>query len=165
MGFDPLSIGLGVAGATLSAIQADASNDAAKRAAEQQKAANRVAANREKDSLAREFAQLEGSLRATAAGRGVAGSASARAISQAAGFAGVANQGAVNTNLRLSNQQADQRAAAAQTSVFFAGLQGGLQGFLLGNSLASLGSSSAATLTTAPIQNGPITIPSFTVPI
>lgn len=145
MGFDPLTVGLGIAGATLSAVQAESSNAATKKAAEQQKAANRVAANREKDSLAREFAQLEGSLRATAAGRGVAGSATALAISQSAGYAGTANQGAITTNLRLANQQADQRAAAAYQSPFFAGLQGGLQGFLLGNQVSSVFASAPNT--------------------
>lgn len=139
MGVDPLTVGLTLGGAALSAVQASESNSAARRAAEQQKAANKIASNREKESLARDFAQLEGSLRATAAGRGVAGSASALALSQSAGYAGTANQGAINTNLRLANIQADQRAAAAYQNPFFAGLQGGLQGYMLGSSLSSLG--------------------------
>lgn len=139
MGLDPLTVGLTLGGAALSTVQASENNSAARRAAEQQKAANKIASNREKESLARDFAQLEGSLRATAAGRGVAGSSSALALQQAAGYAGIANQGAVDTNLRLANAQADQRAAAAYQSPFFAGLQGGLQGYLLGSSLSALG--------------------------
>lgn len=136
MGFDPLTIGLTLGGAALSGIQASENNSAARRAAEQQKAANRIASNREKETLSREFAQLEGSLRATAGARGVAGSASAFAIQQAAGYAGTAQQGAIDTNLRLSNAQADQRAAAAYQSPLFAGLQGGIQGYMFGNNLS-----------------------------
>ncbi len=166
MGVDPLSITLAAGMAGLSFAQADANNDAARRAAEQQKAANRVASNKQKENLSREFAQLEGSLRATSAGRGVSGSATAMALQQTAGYAGVSAQGAVNTNLRLANQQADQQASAAYQSPLLAGVQGGLQGFLLGSSLSSmLASSAPATLTTAPIQNTGFTIPSFQIPI
>jgi hypothetical protein len=127
LGVDPLSITLAAGMAGLSFAQADANNDAARRAAEQQKAANRVASNKQKENLSREFAQLEGSLRATSAGRGVSGSATAMALQQTAGYAGVSAQGAVNTNLRLANQQADQQASAAYQSPLLAGVQGGFQ--------------------------------------
>jgi hypothetical protein len=166
MGFDPLTIGLTVGGAALSGIQASENNQAAQRAAAQQKAANTVAANRQKESLARDFAQLEGSLRATSAARGVAGSASALAAQQSAGYAGIAQQGAVNTNLRLSNLQAQQRADAAYQSPLFASIQGGLQGYMLGSSLGGLGSAAApATTSTAAIQGPGFSIPSFKIPV
>lgn len=139
MGFNPLTIGLLVGSAALSAAQASSNNSAVKRAAAQQKAANRIASNREKDTLSREFAQLQGSLRATSAARGAAGSSTALALQQSAVFAGTARQGAIDTSLRLANAQADQRAAASYQSPLFAALQGGLQGFLLGQKISTKG--------------------------
>jgi hypothetical protein len=137
MGVDPLSVGLAVGLGGLGAIQTNQSNKAANYAAAQQKAANEIAANAEKDKLAREFAALEGTLRATSAGRGVAGSQTASALSLSAGQAGIVQQGNVNTNLRLANVQADQRAAAAQQSPFMSLLMGGIQGYMLGGQLSS----------------------------
>lgn len=137
MGAEVFAVALGGLSGGLSFAQAEENNKAAKRAADQQKAANRVAANRQDENLAREWAQLEGSLRATSAARGAAGSASAQALSQFAGFAATSQSGAVATNLRLANQQADQRAAAAYQNPLMAGLQGTLQGFLLGTQLSS----------------------------
>lgn len=145
MGFDPLSIGLAVGGAALSTVQAQEQNRATERAAGQQKAANRVASNRDKEALARDFAQLAGSLRATSAGRGVAGSASALALQQSATYAGVAQQGAIDTNLRLGNAQIDQRVAASYQSPFFSALSGGLSGYMLGSQLSLGGSGASST--------------------
>jgi hypothetical protein len=140
MGVDPLTAGLvgGAALGGLSFVQAGESNQASKRAAGQQKAANIVAANQQKENLARDFAQLEGSLRTTSAARGTAGSATSFGLQTTVGAVATGNRANINTNTFLGNAQADQRASASYQSPLFGALSGGLQGFLLGSSLASV---------------------------
>lgn len=137
MGIDPLTVGLITAGASggLSFVQAREQNQAAERAAGQQKAANQIAADAQRDQLAREFAAFEGTLRATSAARGITGGGTESALSLSAQQAGIRQQSGIATNLNFANIQADQRAAASYQSPLLSGLTGGFSGFSAGYTL------------------------------
>lgn len=137
MGIDPLTVGLitGAATGGLSLAQASSQNQAAERAAGQQKAANEIAADAQRDQLAREFSAFEGTLRATSAARGIVGGGTESALGLSAQQAGIRQQSGIATNLSIANTQADQRAAAAFQSPLLAGLTGSLSGFSAGYSL------------------------------
>lgn len=131
---DPLTwgVGLGLAQAGLGFSEAQSRNAAQRRAAGQTKAMSAVAADQKKAQLAKEFAQFTGSLRATSAGRGVSGTATAAALDLSAFSAGLSERTVIETNERFSGYQADAQVAANYQSPFLSGLSGGFQGFSTG---------------------------------
>lgn len=112
---------LAIGTTALSVVGAIDQNRQVRKAAEAEKATNDIAARERREITAREVASLEGTIRASAAGRGAGGrSTDAQSLSSFA--AGLAQQRNINTNQALGNLSTDARASSAFTSPLFTGL-------------------------------------------
>ena len=157
MGIDPLTAGIvgGVLLGGTSVVQASQQNRAVQRAAEAEKATQDVAAAERRQITARELQALEGSIRASSAGRGVAGSASQGALSLATFESAKTQAASIELNRLYGNAATDARAAAQYSSPLLAGISGFSTGFSLGNSLGSFGSAAGAGAAGPPAGTGP----------
>ena len=139
MGIDPVTatiIGGVVGGASL--LQASQQNKALKRSAESEKASNDIAARERREITAKELQRLEGTLRSSSAGRGIAGSATTNALSTSATATALDPQTSIELNNLFANQAADARAAAQFSNPLLSGLSGFSSGIQLGGQLGEL---------------------------
>lgn len=139
MGIDPVTatiIGGVVGGASL--LQASQQNKALKRSAESEKASNDIAARERREITAKELQRLEGTLRSSSAGRGIAGSATTNALSTSATATALDQQTSIELNNLFANQAADARAAAQFSNPLLSGLSGFSSGIQLGGQLGEL---------------------------
>ena len=135
MGIDPVTLAIAGGLGALSVIEANQQNKRVQKAAEAQKATQDVAAQQRREATARELQALEGSILATSAGRGVAGSASSAALSLAT-FESAAQQAAnIEMNRYFSNIATQSQANAQMSSPLMAGISGFSTGIKLGDSL------------------------------
>lgn len=141
---DPFTTALILGGATAgtSVLQAEQQNRAVQRAAEAEQAQQDAAAQERKQQVARELQLVEGSIRASSAGRGVAGSASVEALSLSTFESALLQQENVELNRLFSRQAIESRSSAQTTNPLLAGISGFTTGAQLSSSFQGLGSSS-----------------------
>jgi len=108
----------------LSFLQASQQNSAAREARDQTIASSRVAANQRSAITARNLAELQGSIRATAAGRGVAGSQSAFALGLSATESGLLERQNIEMQRFMEAGSAQSRYASQYTNPLVAGITG-----------------------------------------
>tara|TARA_R110002020_G_scaffold151599_2_gene328666 strand:+ start:1784 stop:2299 length:516 start_codon:yes stop_codon:yes gene_type:complete len=141
---DPITTGLILGGISAAASGAGASsaNKRVNQARDAEIASQDIAAQQRKAITARQLQTLEGSIRASSAGRGVAGSRVETSILGSA-FESALLEGS-NIEINRFTQEAATRARAEsqQQSPLLAGVSGFQSGFGFGNSLGSLDFSS-----------------------
>lgn len=125
---DPLTIALVTGG--LTAAQAAQSNSAAKEARDQQIASENIQANQRRSVTGRNLAGVLGSVRASAAGRGVAGSASVLAQALSEIETGQSEKSSIELNRTLGIAQAQSQYAAQYTNPLLSGLVSGLGSYV-----------------------------------
>ena len=138
MGLDPLTLAIGGLSAAASFSSAQTANSRASQAADAEKATEDVAARQRKEITARNLQELEGSLRASAAGRGVAGSASVDALSLSAFESALLEESNIGLNRFFAHGAADARAAAQYQNPLLAGVQGFSTGLSIGSGVSGL---------------------------
>jgi hypothetical protein len=145
MGIDPVTLAIAGGLGALSVVEANQQNRRVQKAAEAQKATQDVAAQQRREATARELQALEGSILATSAGRGVAGSASSAALSLAT-FESAAQQAAnIEMNRYFSNIATQSQGNAQMSSPLMAGISGFSTGLQLGGSFGGADPTAAAT--------------------
>lgn len=138
MGLDPVTLAIGGLSAAASFSQAQSANRRAGQAAEAEKATEDVAARQRREITARNLQELEGSLRATAAGRGVAGSASVEALSLSQFESALLEESNIELNRFFAAGAADARAAAQYQNPLLAGISGFSTGISIGSGISGL---------------------------
>ena len=138
MGLDPLTLAIGGLSAAASFSEAQGNNQRTRRAADATKATEDVAARQRKEITARNLQELEGTLRASAAGRGVAGSASTDALSLSQFESALLEQENIELNRFFANTATDARADAQFQNPLLAGIQGFSTGISIGGSVSGL---------------------------
>lgn len=138
MGLDPLTLAIGGLSAAASFSSAQSANRQAQSAAEAEKATADVAARQRKEITARNLQELEGSIRASSAGRGVAGSASTDALSLSAFESALLEESNVELEQFFAHGAADARAAAQFQNPLLAGIQGFGTGLSIGQGIGGL---------------------------
>jgi len=147
MGIDPVTLAIAGGLGALSIVEANQQNRRVQKAAEAQKATQDVAAQQRREATARELQALEGSILATSAGRGVAGSASSDALSLAT-FESAAKQASnIEMNRYFSNIATQSQGNAQMTSPLMAGISGFSTGLQLGGSFGGADPTAAAGTT------------------
>lgn len=130
-----VGLALGAVTAGLSFAEASAQNDANKRAAESEKAAAKISAEERRNQIAEQEQQFRGTVRASSAARGFAGSASTFAL-LSSGLSQALESGAnVNTQNTLDNASIASRERAQFRNPFFSAFGAGLSGFQSGTSI------------------------------
>ena len=142
---DPITLALAGFSAAAGVAGAQSANDATQQAAEAEIATQDIAAQQRKSITQRELQTLEGSLRASSAGRGVAGSATELALSSSISESALQQGASIELNRFTQNAATQARADAQFQSPFLAGLQGLQSGFSLGQGISGLDFGSAAT--------------------
>ena len=132
---DPFTLLLAGASAAVSVAGAESANEATERAAGAEMATQDIAAQQRTSIVARELQTLEGSVRASSAGRGVAGSRVETSILGSAFESALLQGSNIELNRFTQNAATQARADAAFQSPFLAGLSGLQSGFSLGNTL------------------------------
>lgn len=125
---DPLTVALVTGG--LTATQAIQGNSAAKEARDQQIASENIQANQRRSVTGRNLAGVLGSVRASAAGRGVAGSASVIAQALSEIETGENEKSSIELNRTLGIAQAQSQYAAQYTNPLISGLVSGLVSYV-----------------------------------
>lgn len=138
---DPFTTSLIVGGLTAgtSVLQATQQNEAIERAAEAEKAQQDAAAAERKQQVARELQAVEGSIRASSAGRGVSGSRSVEALSLSTFETALLQQENIELNRFFGNAATDARAGANTQNPLLAGISGFTSGVQLASSFQGLG--------------------------
>lgn len=134
---DPITTGLILGGISAAASSSGAisANKRADQAAEAEIATQDIAAQQRKAITARELQTLEGSIRASSAGRGVAGSRVETSILGSAFESALLQGSNIETNRFAQEQASLARAESQQQNPFVAGLSGFSSGFGTGQSL------------------------------
>ena len=142
-GLEPILIaGLVAGGATagVSILEAGEQNKATQRAADAEKATQGVAAQQRQEVTARRLLELEGSIRSSSAGRGVAGSAVETSLLGSAFESALLESSNIETNRQFQGLSTQSRAAASFQSPLGAGISGFSQGVGIVGGINSLGS-------------------------
>lgn len=147
-GLEPLLVaGLVAGGATagVSVLEANQQNKATQRAADTEKATQDAAAQQRQELTARRLLELEGSIRASSAGRGVAGSAVETSLLGSTFESALLESDNIETNRFFQGLSTQSRADASFQSPLGAGINGFSTGFSLGTSLGGFGSGGGGT--------------------
>lgn len=118
-------------------------NKATQRAADAEKATQNVAAQQRQQVTARRLQELEGSIRSSSAGRGIAGSAIETSLLGDVFESALLESSNIETNRQFGNLSTQTRADASFQSPLGAGIGGFATGFSLGSSFGGFGSSSS----------------------
>lgn len=129
---------LGAASAGASILETQQQNKAIGRAADAEQATQDVAAQQRQQITARRLAELQGSIRASSAGRGVAGSAVETSLLGSSFTAALLESSNIETNRQFQGLSTQARAAASFQSPLGAGIGGFGQGFSIGNNIGGL---------------------------
>lgn len=130
-----LEIGLVLGGLTagVATLEAQSQNRATKRAASAEQATQDESARQRQEITARRLQELEGSIRSSSAGRGVAGSAVETSLLGSTFSSGLAESSNIETNRFFQSLQTQTRADAAFQSPLSAAVGGFGQGFSVGS--------------------------------
>lgn len=130
---------LGGLTAGASALGAVEQNKATGRAADAEQATQDAAAAQRQQLTGRRLQELEGSIRSSSAGRGVAGSAVETSLLASTFESALLESSNIETNRFFQNLSTDARAGASFQSPLSAGVGGFAQGFSIGSSFGGGG--------------------------
>ena len=122
----------------VSILEANQQNKATQRAADVEKATQDAAAQSRQQITARRLLELEGSIRASSAGRGVAGSGVETSLLGSAFESALLESSNIETNRGFQNLSTQSRADASFQSPLGAGVGGFSTGFSLGGNISRL---------------------------
>lgn len=131
-GLELLPLVLGGLTTGVSVLEAQQQNRATQRAAAAEQATQNVAAQQRQQITARRLAELEGSIRSSSAGRGVAGSAVETSLLSSTFTAALIESSNIETNRLFQGFSTQARAAASFQSPLGAGFSGFGTGVQLG---------------------------------
>ena len=121
--------------AGVSYFEAEQSNKNARAARDQAIGTTNVAARQRQTITARNLAELEGSIRASSAGRGVGGSESSFALGLSARESGLFERQNIELERYGQVASAQSRYASQYTNPLIAGIKGGVEGYALASGL------------------------------
>lgn len=130
---------LGAVSGGASILESQQQNKATQRAADAEQATQGVAAQQRQEVTARRLLELEGSIRSSSAGRGVAGSAVETSLLGSAFESALLESSNIETNRQFQGLSTQSRAAASFQSPLGAGIGGFGQGVALQGSLSGAG--------------------------
>jgi len=133
-GIEVAALALGGLSAGASVLEATQQNKATQRAADAEQATQNVAASQRQQVTARRLQELEGSIRSSSAGRGVAGSAVETSLLGSTFESALLESSNIETNRFFGNLSTQARAAASFQSPLGAGISGFSTGFSIGSS-------------------------------
>jgi len=147
--------------AGVSYFEAEQSNKNARAARDQTIGTTNVAARQRQTITARNLAELEGSIRASSAGRGVGGSESSFALGLSARESGLFERQNIELERYGQVAAAQSRYASQYTNPLLAGIGGAVEGYMLASDLGagSMFAASAPATATSSVVGGAVGAP------